>query len=86
MSVVVLGMDMPEDCDSCFVPAWHCNLWLRVDVGSRHEDCPLRSLPEKHGDLIDRDALLSAEWDWRDAEEAIQNATAIVEAEGENDG
>lgn len=57
MSVIVKGMEIPEDCDSCFVPSSHCNLWLQVDVGYRHDDCPLRPLPEKHGRLIDDSQL-----------------------------
>jgi len=31
--------------------------------------------------LIDRVALLKAEWDWCDAEEAIKNAPTIIETE-----
>ena len=57
MSVIVMGVDIPEDCDSCWVPGQVCNLWLATDVGERHRGCPLRPLPEKHGRLIDADAL-----------------------------
>lgn len=52
MSFIVMGVDIPEDCDSCWLPGKHCNLWLATDVGERHRGCPLRSLPEKHGRLI----------------------------------
>lgn len=43
--------------------------------------CPIRPLPDVHGELIDRDFLLSAKWDWCDAEAAIKDAVVIVEAE-----
>lgn len=41
--------------------------------------CPLRPLPEKHGDLIDRDALPPSRVEWED----IVNAPVVVEAEGD---
>lgn len=92
MSVVVLGMEMPARCGKCdfwneitFCAVTGANIREFIEKRTRADDCPLRPLPEKHGELIDRDALLSAKWDWCDAEEAIRNATAIVEAEGEND-
>lgn len=78
MSVVVLGMEMPKDCDSCWVPGQVCNLWLKTDVGKRNRECPIRLLPDAHGDLIDRDALPSrVEW------EDVVNAPVVVEAEGD---
>ena len=47
MSIIVKGMKMPESCEKCF-------------VGDRticKNGCPLGALPDKHGDLIDRDAF-----------------------------
>ena len=87
MSVIVKGMEMPKT-------GWGCPLNSYGICTAKHEIldncyeelpdwCPLRPLPEKHGDLIDRNALLSGEWERCDAEEAIRNAAAIVEAEGE---
>lgn len=58
MSVIFKGMWMPQDCDSCWIPGSLCLLWTKTDVGNRHQDCPLVELPEKHGRLIDADALL----------------------------
>lgn len=55
MSVIVKGIDVPRDCDGCWHPT--CNLWLQTDVGKRHRDCPISPMPEKHGRLIDADAL-----------------------------
>lgn len=67
MSVIVLGMEMPENCGKCrFVGT--CGVhsydeWPDVETiifndiigieGKRDDDCPLRPLPEKHGRLID---------------------------------
>ena len=57
MSVIVKGMEMPKDCDSCWIPGSFCPLWLKTDVDNRHQDCPLAELPEKHGRLIDADDM-----------------------------
>lgn len=56
MSVVVMGMEIPKDCDSCWLPERICNLWLATDLNKRHSGCPIRPLPEKHGRLIDAEA------------------------------
>lgn len=85
MSVIVIGVDIPEDCDSCWLPGKHCNLWLATDVGERHRGCPIRPLPEKHGRLIDGDAMKAL---WTGAEIAgdigclIDARQTIIEAEG----
>ena len=55
MSVFVKDIDVPSDCDGCWHPT--CNLWLQTDVGKRHKDCPISPMPEKHGRLIDADAM-----------------------------
>ena len=52
-----MGVDIPEDCNSCWLPGKRCNLWLATDVGERHRGCSIRPLPEKHGGLVDVDAL-----------------------------
>ena len=58
MSVLMKGAIMPIDCDHCqFSDINDCDLWMLTDVGNRHPECPLAGLPEKHGDLIDKDAL-----------------------------
>lgn len=73
MSVIVMGVEMPDCCEKCpFLDyeqgycfasgkkqkdGWYdCNLYVS-DNEKRHKDCPLRPLPEKHGRLIDADAL-----------------------------
>ena len=60
MSVIVNGVEMPKDCDSCWLPERICNLWLATDLNKRHSGCPLRPLPEKHGRLGDLDELQSS--------------------------
>lgn len=60
MSVIVKGMEMPKDCDSCWIPSSFCKLWFTTDVGNRNQDCPLVELPEKHGRLGDLDELQSS--------------------------
>lgn len=72
MSVLVIGMDYPDNCLQCsFVRIvsghYYCgcnaNCMLGEYVGEhlegvgRHEGCPLVELPEKHGRLIDADAF-----------------------------
>lgn len=72
MSVIVKGMEMPKSCAKCKLKYWmsanpYCfviqsNLewnqfssgeWTGIDTR-----CPLGALPEKHGRLIDADALM----------------------------
>lgn len=48
------GMEMPEDCDSC--ANTKCSLWLGIEKGQRHENCPLVAVPD-HGRLIDADVI-----------------------------
>lgn len=89
MSVVILGMEIPKSCESCGIP---CELWIMHKVGQRHPDCPLRSLPKRHGALIDRDALLKQKGDCYDHDGHLLYAVGtgnilcaptIVEAEGD---
>lgn len=90
MSVVVMGVEIPKDCDSCWLPERICNLWLATDLNKRHSGCPLRPLPEKHGRLKDVDAIIedirkNSESYFADdfAHEWIERQPTIVEAEGE---
>ena len=63
MSVLIKGLDMPDCCWNC--PCLdgeygECNISgqkIKGD-GERIADCPLIELPD-HGDLIDRDALMT---------------------------
>ena len=74
MSVIVMGMEMPEYCAECDAEKWDENEYgdefnhrcgfmykgytHKVRDNGRREDCPLRPLPEKHGRLIDADRLV----------------------------
>ena len=85
MSVLIKGMDMPDSCSHCcMMTGTFCDI-LNIDVnpfydGAKHRDvcCPLSELPEKHGDLIDRDALPRDVMDFD-----VWNASVVIEAEGE---
>lgn len=67
MSVIVKGMKMPEKCGLCDLFHAESPMHCTVDKGHktvcapygmhRPEWCPLVALPDKHGDLIDRDAF-----------------------------
>ena len=65
MSILIKGMEMPKNCDSCpcyyeTEGAWRneCEVLQREHyiTDERPDWCPLVPVPE-HGDLIDRDAL-----------------------------
>ena len=72
MSVIVKGMEMPENCCQC---EWHeyyvggvdwCHACRKTgtmpidnaELG-RAKDCPLFEIPSKHGRLIDADELMN---------------------------
>lgn len=66
MSVIVKGMNMPKNCCLCELKVFddegidYCPFTnvMCLSIG-RQDDCPLVGLPEKHGSLIDADALIS---------------------------
>ena len=71
MSLLIRGMDLPSDCWSCKCKRgsgdmYFCSI-MKGDgsitcvedyVESRHPNCPLIGLPDKHGRLIDADELI----------------------------
>ena len=62
MSVIIEGMEMPQDCFSCPLrEEGFCNLTnnYATDIYKRDSDCPLVELPEHHGRLIDVDKFKS---------------------------
>ena len=89
MSVIVKGMEMPEDCFSCRLKEeGFCNLTDEVanDIYKRNDDCPLIELPEKHGRLIDADEMIN-EWDGCIYDGSVtlllETRPTVIEAEGE---
>jgi len=103
MSVVVKGVDIPESCRECPFENYYsdtgktvCMASLRVlaigfgiiSFDGRHSSCPLVALPDKHGRLVDADALIEdVDGDLTDsiaegrAIEKIMEAKTVIEAE-----
>ena len=99
MSVLIKDMEMPKACGLCpFDDYGYCTRAKRYSGGSathgRASFCPLAELPEKHGRLIDADALIAKYGDWYTEEGTetgfigtigmlLKDAPTVVEAEGE---
>lgn len=99
MSILIKGMEMPKNCDDCFFiergyPDW-CSLPQITngedeinDTKKRPDWCPLVELPEKHGRLIDADAMIDL---WKGCridgyiEPLLNVRPTIIEAEGEDE-
>lgn len=76
MSIIIKGINPPDDCDSCWFP--YCNLWLITDVGERHPECPI---VEVKGRLINADDIcfsMTNRVDQDIAEEAIKDAPTVA--------
>ena len=70
MGVYIKGMEMPKNCMSCPFPSvgvdWYYCYCPGVDgkaydfeqSNTVPDDCPLVALPDKHGRLVDADALI----------------------------
>ena len=102
MSVIVKGMKMPESCyycgftDTSFINclAFEKPILLEDDCEEKRPDwCPLVALPDKHGRLVDADALIRNHFSLEhrialsEANKAwmrkiINDAPTIVESEG----
>lgn len=75
MSVIVEYMEMPTDCRECMLMEYR-ETWCKhaggflagnfrpIPIEGRPDWCPLVELPEKHGDLIDRQTLKNAVLKW----------------------
>lgn len=89
MSILIKDMKIPLTCAKCVLrQVIECEKWklVRCIELDKHKDCPLVNvLP--HGDLIDRDALISNhtidQYDWSEVidVEDIRNAFTIIPAE-----
>ncbi len=65
MGVYIKGMKMPKNCVECEIRSYDANAEeeycpfsqiVCLSIGIQ-DNCPLVSVPEPHGDLIDRDIL-----------------------------
>ena len=105
MSVVVKGMEMPKCCRECRIIRVDLKCYCGKTVGqkewkseTRPDWCPLVALPDKHGDLIDKDEFKETldyyirEARWSDEhnealawvkDDFLDAEMTIVEAEGE---
>ena len=96
MGVYIKGMKMPKSCGRC----WFNNSSLSCAItGScidrddenreRLDDCPISALPDKHGRLVDADALKKMSYEVKDTIGYVQvvdvwdidREPTIVEAE-----
>ena len=103
MSVIIKGVDIPKNCSECpccrhysldGIHMYQCNAKI-ITFGEfdswifkkRPNWCPLHPLPEKHGRLIDADALYDA-LGVSDEDicfkHMLEECQTIVEAEGDD--
>lgn len=102
MSILITGIDMPKKCLDCpccsisddnkakFCAAYDCK---QIMASSDRPDwCPLRPMPKKHGDLIDREDFIKvafAKWvldklsgeEYALVRDTLKNFPAVVGAE-----
>lgn len=57
MSVLIKGIEMPNDCSECFVKVRECDVIEPLKINERPRDCPLVEVSTPHGRLIDADTL-----------------------------
>ena len=101
MSVLVKGMEMPEncfecalqtDCGTCGFYSLYVEAGHEVEINKRREDCPLIEVPEPHGRLIDADVLQKRmiEYGWHHPDSTVHefledDAPTVIEAEGKKE-
>lgn len=97
MSVLIKGMEMPRNClecelygamysSGCDVASLGIPKRYNYDPHTRPDWCPLVELPEKHGRLIDADALdyrLGASDRDIYVRYTVEEEPTVIEAEGE---
>ena len=96
MSVLIKGMEMPENCMDCKIKQYDeyendciCPFSgvMCLSIG-RQDACPLVEVPTPHGRLIDADEVYFTMTDTIEqgrAEEALNNAPTVIEAEGKDE-
>lgn len=94
MSVIIKGMEVPKCCRICDFNAF--SMYCRrtgseinrdYEHRERLSDCPISELPDKHGRLIDADALEpDADYDdgefWAYSVTQVCDEPTVIEAEG----
>ncbi len=92
MSILIKGMEMPRNCESCTVAHLaDCELWMIAGYRQIHKDCPLVEVPTPHGRLIDEKQIpytdLNADMPqskvrvWATFKDRIDRVPTIIEAE-----
>ena len=96
MSILIKGMELPNDCYVCSFAKWTddgcagCVADDKIHNASKPVDCPLIEIPKPHGRLIDGDALQCKVDDiglgyyevLGVTEDTIDSAPTVIEAEG----
>ena len=83
MSVLIKGIKKPKDCYTCkFKDINDCKLWVIMNFGEIHPECPIVEVKTPHGRLIDADKLFLPQEDMG-SKMALSYAPTVIEAEGE---
>ncbi len=83
MSILIKGMEMPQNCCECPINLYLCKhgyeylIQHRELYDKRADDCPLVSVPP-HGDLIDRDALSVVSWKEDEVEDTFDSGVLFA--------
>ena len=84
MSILIKGMEMPENCDTCPLSKWDSTNEKFYCI---FDNCPLVEVPTPHGRLIDADALDyklgSSDRDIYVRGVLEEEAPTVIEAEGD---
>lgn len=91
MSVIIKGVDMPENCKRCdlrySLSCLQMHKSIEGYVNGKQEQpqrpnwCPLVPLPEKHGALIDRDDFFAECSELAEEYKCISDSYVVVRAE-----
>lgn len=102
MSVLIEGFKFPDSCRNCRLKDFttrgetYCIAngmtlaedYIEVPTFRRADWCPLVELPEKHGDLIDRNKLIENKFkndiSYAAFVNLVKRQVAVVKAEGES--
>ena len=99
MSVLIRGMEMPQNCDKCrfqsalrlYCDAMPYNFCGNTDDIERPNWCPLVEIPTPHGNLKDESDIISLievmfckdKDGMEHAIQCVKDAPTVIEAEGE---